>query len=318
MKQFASYLGKVSSVYSVLWGDCMKSLFIINPAAGKKKGLEFIKAFEEEIKGKTEYVIEVTQGKGEATAIARKYSQQDDYIIYAVGGDGTVNEVVNGMAGSNSVLAILPTGSGNDMVRSLYPSCSNEELLRKLLEGTIKPIDLYKVEDKYFLNIASVGLDADIVFNADKYKQKAYIKGELAYLISLFKTLLGPKGVEAQVYFDDQKVYDGRFLLLTVSNGKYYGGGIPITPHAIIDDGLPDVCFIKETRLSKLMPVLPKVFRSAHEEADIVEVYHPKKVELVGGQNFRANIDGEIWETDHISMQVLPQGIKVLVPTNKE
>lgn len=295
----------------------MKSLFIVNPTAGKKKGLEFIKVFEEKIKCKTDYIVEITKGREEAIEIARRYSQQEDYIIYAVGGDGTVNAVVNGMAGTNSVLAIIPTGSGNDMVRSIYPKYSNEELLDRLLEGTIKSIDLYKVEQSFFLNIASVGLDADIVFHADKYKKKAYIKGEMAYLISLFKTLLGPKGVQAKVVFDDQEVYDGKFLLLTVSNGRFYGGGIPITPHAIIDDGVPDVCFIKETRLGKLAPVLPKVFKCTHEETDVVEVYHPHKVEVVGKQKFRVNLDGEIWERDYVKMEVLPQSFKVLIPKNE-
>jgi len=295
----------------------MKSLFIVNPTAGKNKGLEFIKAFEEEIKKNTEYILEITKGKGDATEIARKYSQQEDYIIYAVGGDGTVNEVVNGMAGSNSVLAIIPTGSGNDMVRSIYPKYSNEELLRRLLVGSIKHIDLYKVEQSFFLNIASVGLDADIVFNADRYKKKSYIKGEMAYLISLFKTLLGPKGVQAKVLFDDKEVYNGKFLLLTVSNGRYYGGGIPITPHALLDDGVPDVCFVKETKLGKLMPVLPKVFKCTHEETDVVEVYHPCKVELISDQNFRVNVDGEIWERKHVMMEVIPHSLKILVPKDE-
>lgn len=292
----------------------MKSLFIVNPTAGKKKGLEFIKAFESEIADKTDYIIEVTKEKGQATKIARRYSSEDDYIIYAVGGDGTVNEVVNGMAGSGSILAIIPTGSGNDMVRSIYPSYSNEELLRRLLIGSVKKIDLYKTDESYYLNIASVGLDADIVFNADKYKKKSYIKGEFTYLISLFKSLLGKKGVRAKVLFDGQEVYDKDFLLLTVSNGRFYGGGIPITPHAELDDGVPDVCFIKETKLRKLLPVLPKVFKQTHEETDVVEVYHPQKVEIIGEKAFRVNVDGEVWETKHIIMEVIPNSFQILVP----
>ena len=158
----------------------MKALFIINPVAGKGKSEEIIRSFEPMIKGKLPYHIELTQNKGEATEIVKRYTSEDDYIVFAVGGDGTVNEVVNGMVGSNSTLAILPTGSGNDFVRSIYDKYTIEELLSDLLDGYDEPIDLIRIDEKYFLNISSVGLDAEVVYNANQYKKIKFIKKDLA------------------------------------------------------------------------------------------------------------------------------------------
>ena len=292
----------------------MKALFVINPVAGKGKGLEFIKAFESMIKEKVEYEMIVTKQEGEATKLVREYTSRANYVVYAVGGDGTINEVVNGLIGSESKLAIIPTGSGNDFVRSLYPKVSNEELLKALLEGESEAIDLIQVDEKYFLNIASVGLDADVVYNAIAFKKYRFIKGDMAYLLSLFKTIMGPRGTHIKVTLDGKETCNEKILLLAIANGRFYGGGIPITPHAKLSDAVADVCLIRERRLVKLVPLRPKLLKATHEEAKEVETYHAQQIEIEAAEGCRFNIDGEITKSNKIKMQVIPGALKVIVP----
>lgn len=292
----------------------MKALFVVNPAAGKGIGLDLIKSFEPIIQERIPYEIVCTGAKGEATEIVRRYTLQDDYLIFAVGGDGTINEVVNGIVGSKSSLAILPTGSGNDFVRSLYEQYTLEELLMALIEGKDQNIDVMQINEKYFLNITSVGLDADVVYNASYYKKKKFIKGDMAYVISLIKTVLGPKGTYAKVMIDGRLVCDESILLLAAANGSFYGGGIHMVPTAKVNDGLVDICLIRETRLRKLLKLVPSLIKAKHTEAKEVEIYHAKEILIEARDGCRVNIDGEIVSSQKIGMKVIPNGIKVRVP----
>ncbi|PRR82690.1 diacylglycerol/lipid kinase family protein [Clostridium vincentii] len=293
----------------------MKYLFIVNPVAGKGEGLNYIqeikKLFKEE-----EYYIEVTKRKGHAIEIAKKYSSESDYIIYAVGGDGTVNEVVNGIVGSDSSLVIIPTGSGNDFIRTIDPNYKKKDFLHKLIGGNTTLVDIIKINEKYFLNIASVGLDADIVYNAIAFKKMKLVKGDMAYIFSVAKTIFGKKGIPLKVKLDGKEIWDGKVLLLAIANGKCYGGGIKITPNAEIDDGLADVCLVENSNLLKIFRLLPKLATAKHTESKEVIIYRAKQIEIEGENIFRVNIDGEIVESDRLIMQVIPKAIKLVIPEN--
>lgn len=296
----------------------MKALFIVNPVAGKGKSLEIIKSLESVIGDKIPYKIEITKAKGEATETVKRYTAQEDYIVFAVGGDGTVNEVVNGMVGSESSLAIIPTGSGNDFVRSIYGKYTIQELLVDLLDGNNQKIDIIQIGEKYFLNIASVGLDAEVVYNASQYKKLRFIKGSMAYVISLFKTLFGSRGTYTKVTIDGKVTCNEEILLLAVANGAFYGGGIPMVPTAKVNDAVADVCLIRELRLRKLIKVLPSLFKAKHIEAKEVEVYRAKDIEIEAKDGCRVNIDGEIINARQINMHIIPAGLKMRIPSKNK
>ncbi|MGL4344034.1 MAG: diacylglycerol/lipid kinase family protein [Cellulosilyticaceae bacterium] len=292
----------------------MKHLFIVNPVAGKGKGMAYIEEIKPLLEGRLDYHIEVTKGEGDATEIARAYTQKETCIVYAVGGDGTINEVVNGMVGTQSALAIVPTGSGNDFIRTIYPNCAKEELLYKLLKGRIETIDLVRINHKYFLNIASVGIDAEVVFNATEFKKMKYIKGDMAYIISIFKTLLKHKSVQLKIKIDGEFACDQKILLATVANGKFYGGGIQIAPEALVNDAKVDIYLVEDLKFLKILSVLPKLFRAKHHEIKEVKMYRAAEVAIESEQLFKLNIDGEITTTNQVEMQVMPQAIQVVVP----
>lgn len=292
----------------------MKHLFIVNPVAGKGKGSAYIETIKAIMAGRTDYSIEITKEKGHATQIARDYTSKEDYIVYAIGGDGTINEVVNGMVGSKSTLAIIPAGSGNDFIRTIYPRYEQKTLIHKLLEGKVIPVDLMKINQKYFLNIASVGIDAEVAFHAEGFKKMKFIKGELAYIISIFTTLFTYKSHRLKVILDGEEACNHRVLLLAVANGRFYGGGIQIAPSAKINDAKVDICMVKELKLLKIFPLIPKLFKARHEESVDVEVYRAQQVEIESEDSFRVNIDGEIVQANKVTMQVMANALQVVVP----
>ena len=294
----------------------MKHLFIVNPAAGKGKGMQYITEIKSLLEGKADYCIKITEKKGQATEIVKQYTSKDDYIVYAIGGDGTINEVVNGMVGSGSSLAIIPAGSGNDFIKTIYPKYNKGELLHKLLNGRTECIDLVKINEKYFLNIVSVGVDAEVAFNAIAFKKMKYIKGEAAYLMSIFKTLCSYKSTQFKVILDGKQTCDKKILLLAVANGRFYGGGIPIAPHAKVNDAKADICLVKELKFGKILTIIPKLFKAKHEEAEEVEVYRANQIEIESAELFRVNIDGEIVTANKVNMQVMPQAIQIVIPAS--
>ncbi|MGL5676680.1 MAG: diacylglycerol/lipid kinase family protein [Cellulosilyticaceae bacterium] len=294
----------------------MKHLFIVNPVAGKGKALVYMEAIKPLLEGKVDYRIEMTKGRGHATELVKAYTSKDDYIVYAVGGDGTINEVVNGMIGTSSALAIVPAGSGNDFIRTIYPKCNYEELLYKLLKGKRESVDLVRMNDKYFLNIASIGIDAEVVYNATAFKKLKYIKGDLAYVMSIFKTLWFYKTSRLKIALDGQETCDTHILLLAIANGKYYGGGIQIAPSAQVDDAKAHIYMVEQLKLRKILGLIPKLFKAKHEGATEVKVYKAQHVHVKSNDVFKLNMDGEIIETTEVEMEVLPEALQIIVPAS--
>lgn len=155
----------------------MKHLFIINPEAGKGKAIAYVESIKNIFQGmEDEYHIEVTGYPGHATQIVKEYTSKEDYRVYAIGGDGTLNEVLNGIIGSTSSLAVIPAGSGNDFIKNIV-SEEDEYILLKTINGKEKYMDLGKVNDRYFINISSVGFDSEVVYNAKSIKKnKVYFR----------------------------------------------------------------------------------------------------------------------------------------------
>ena len=294
----------------------MKHLFIVNPVAGKGRGIAYMETIKPLLEGKVDYSIEITNKRGEATEIVKKYTAKERCIVYAVGGDGTINEVVNGLIGTNSCLAIIPAGSGNDFIRTVYPKTINEDFVQKLLEGKKEAIDLIKVNDRYFLNIASVGIDAEVAYHATTFKKVKYMRGNLIYIMSILKTLWSHKSNQLKIELDGEINFDKKILLLAVANGKYYGGGIPIAPSASVNDAWAHVYMVKELKLRRILQLIPKLFKAKHEKESDVEVYKAHQIHIQSNEKFRVNIDGEIIETNEVEMEVVPKALEVIIPAS--
>jgi YegS/Rv2252/BmrU family lipid kinase len=295
----------------------MKHIFIINPAAGKGKSLELIPFIEECFKDKAgELVIRVTDYPGHATALAKEYSGNGKCRIYSVGGDGTVNEIVNGIAGTESALGVIPTGSGNDFIRSVQTESDIKAMIVSTINGKEKSIDLAKVNDKYFINISSIGFDANVVYNADKFKKMPGITGSMAYLISIVYTVFKNKICNIKIDIDGKKM-DLKLLLAAVANGRYYGGGILPTPDAKLDDGLFDICLVTEMKRIQILSLFPKYVKGLHAQIKQVSFYKGKKIKIESEENFCLNIDGEILTAQTLIFEILENAIKVIFPVSE-
>lgn len=292
----------------------MKYLFIINPVAGKGRGLEYISKIEEYFKDKNiEFHIKLTQYKNHGEQITRDYCSQDTYHVFAIGGDGTVNEVLNGLIGTNSLLSIIPCGTGNDFVKTLYGDLTVDNYLHLLINGKLCSVDLASVNHRYYLNISSVGFDAEVAYNARKFKYNKFFPNSLSYLTSVFYTAFRFKSMDLQILVDNTHITQKTFLL-AVSNGKCYGGGIYITPDANIFDGNLDICSIEKVTILKLLLSIKKAFDGNIKDIKQVSYHNCKKAIISSPMDFALNVDGELLRTNHAEFNIIPNGLKVMLP----
>ncbi|MCY6369307.1 diacylglycerol/lipid kinase family protein [Clostridium ganghwense] len=292
----------------------MKHLFIINPKAGKGKAMEIIPEIEKIFKEiDEEYIIEITKRPGHATELVRNYVNNENYRVYSVGGDGTLNEVLNGMANSDSCLGVIPSGSGNDFVKSICKKTMSQNILKNTIIGIPKKVDLAKINDRYFINISSVGIDAEVTDNAKKLKKFPFVSGGVAYMLSFFSTIFSYKCRDIQLKIDDIEI-TSQITLLALANGKYYGGGMKVAPHADLQDGILDVCVVDKLSRTRMLALFPKLIKGEHAGEEEVSFYKGRKVTLTAEEEIAVNIDGEIIKSEKIDFIIIPQSIKIIIP----
>ncbi len=290
----------------------MKHLFIINPQAGKGKPLKLVPLIKEYFAGRDEqYQIEFTEYPGHAAALTRQHVQSDRYRVYAVGGDGTLNEVLNGIVGSDSSLAVIPAGTGNDFVKTLGRKMELQELLHLTIKGKEKPLDLAVINNRYFINISSVGFDAEVVEKTLRFK-KGLLAG-VSYLAGVLLTLLRYKNHPLNITVDGESI-STRFLLIAVANGRYYGGGFLPTPGALLDDGLLDICMIGKKNIFEIMGTIAKYMKGTHHTVKRVSFLKGKEINISCEKEIAVNIDGEVERLRELNFKIIPAGIKMVVP----
>ncbi|MBQ9072763.1 MAG: diacylglycerol kinase family lipid kinase [Bacilli bacterium] len=271
----------------------MNHVFIINPESGKRKGLYTGQVIDNYLKTKkVNYKIHYTDKKDDATEIANLYKSSDN-VIYSVGGDGTLNEVVNSLANSDAILSIVPVGSGNDFYRCF-----------KDFNGEY--IDLGLVNNKYFINIASLGLDASIANDANKLKDNK-IPNKIVYILSLIKNYLNYSDIELNV-----NGIKNNLLLFAVCNGSFYGGGFQIAPYAKLNDGLLEVYEAKNLNKIDTLKLLSKLIKATHTQDSNVSYYKTDGITVESEISLLCNVDGEIIKDKKFVFSLDHEAIKIL------
>lgn len=260
-------------------------LFIINPTAGSGKAKSFNTYIDKYMKDTgINYKIKITSKAKEATQIV--INHLDYNVCIAVGGDGTVGEVANGiLTRGHGLLGIIPAGTGNDLSKSLLITEDIEEAFKKIVGKKVKTIDLGRVDDTYFFNIASLGFDAEVVRHTDKIKR--LIKGKTAYILGVLTSLFVYKSKNMEIEIDGQSLVK-KATLVAIGNGSYYGGGMQIIPMAKLDDGLLDICILKDISNLRILFLFPSIFKGQH-------IQYKKYVEFHKGKNIRVKVEGEIY-----------------------
>ncbi|MBP3308888.1 MAG: YegS/Rv2252/BmrU family lipid kinase [Clostridia bacterium] len=239
--------------------------FVLNPMSGKslKAAKKTVEEMTEKIrkacqKRQLSYRIYYTTSVGDATEYVRSMinTTQDRQRFICVGGDGTINEIVNSAPSlPNIEFGVIPNGSGNDFVRNF----TNTELFSDIdaqIDGAPMALDLIKWNDSYCVNMINIGFDCSVVKEASRLKRFKFISPGLSYLFGVFIAVFKKYGTKMKLIFDDGEVIDTTLLLTAIANGRFCGGGFNSNPEALLDDGIIDLAIIKKVSRFTFMGLL--------------------------------------------------------------
>lgn len=243
-----------------------------------------------------DYIIEANSEEVDTEDIIAKYKDQKN-IILAVGGDGTVNRILNGIAGTDNILGIIPLGSGNDFYKSVA----------KDLKEYYNSCDLVKINDRHFINVACFGIDADVANNKGKVTFPLIPKSQ-RYNASLLKTFSKYKCRNLEIELNNEK-FKGQYTTVAVCNGMYYGNGYKISPTSNPTNGVLDVYIVDKVNKLRMINLILKMRNGNHVGEKEVHYYQTKKITIKSPERFIANIDGEELYDNKFEIEVIKDGI---------
>ena len=296
----------------------MKHIFILNPAAGNGYAertllpqiITYLKTTD------LEYEIHRSLNKEEiGTYVRQRASAGDDVRFYAIGGDGTLCDVVNGAAGcANAEVGVFPCGTGNDFVRN-FTGRENFLSIEKQIAGKAVPIDIIDLGGTYSINMLNIGADCEVVARAAQIKSKSgswsYIKGALEIL---------PKGPRYRMAysFDGSEETEEDLLLVAIANGHFCGGGFKSSPKASLTDGNLDILLAKPVKGFKLIKLLAKYRMGTHLDdpsaKDIITHVKARNFRLRAIDKVSVSVDGEVAPFTEAEISVVPGAIRFVIP----
>jgi diacylglycerol kinase (ATP) len=251
---------------------------------------------------------------GHLTELARDAAGRFDLLV-VVGGDGTLNEVVNGVVGLDTELAILPAGTGQDFGRTYGIPTRFDDAVRVALDGEVARIDLgracYAGGERYFANVGSVGMSGAVARRANSMSKA--LGGRATFYYALVREFVTWRNTEVVVTFDDGErrapMHD-----VIVANGQWHGGGMRLAPEAQFDDGLFDVVLIGDVSKLDFVTTSPKLYTGGHVHHPRVEVVRSALVTVDAAEALPLELEGEQVGTTPARFEVLPRALRVRVP----
>ena len=308
----------------------MKTVFIVNPKAGKKKNIdeftEKIRVTAERIKSDVE--IYKTRAVGDATAFVREFCKKHGKTRFiACGGDGTVSEVVNGIQEFDGCeVGVVPMGTGNDFCRNFDSDCNFSDIQAQI-NGVSEKCDIIsytttvngETKSGYCVNMFNIGFDCNVADLTNAIKKKSFVGGSFAYFASILINLVKKKGANLKIELDGEQKHNGKLLLTSLANGCYCGGGIKSNPLAEIKDGYININIIKNVSRLRFISLLPSYMkgtvlkRKGVEKIIVSEKCSKVTVTPING-NIRICIDGEITDAGKTEFRIIHNGIKFVIP----
>ena len=295
----------------------MKHLFIINPAAGSRNQTEIYRKKIAEVceaRG-LEYSIEISGAPGQCCKIARRAAKTgEEYRIYACGGDGTLNEVVNGTAGfPNVAVTTFAGGSGNDFAR-MFSEPEAFRDLERLLDAEETEFDLIRCNDDYSINICSVGFDARIGTDVGNYKRIPFISGFRAYALSAIVNTI--RGVSEHYVVDvNGETIDSKHTLICACNGQFYGGGFNPVPQADPTDGVLEVLVIRDVSRLKVLQVIGAYKDGKYADyPHLIRHFRTDRLKITCDKETPINVDGELRMSEVVEISVAKEKLRFFYP----
>jgi diacylglycerol kinase (ATP) len=291
----------------------MKSWIIVNPKAGSVGEIETLKETLGKLPGTR---VRLTRKEGDARRLARLALNYGAELIVAAGGDGTLNEVVNGMAVAfgRARLGLLPLGTGNDFARSINVPADLEGALAVLAEGRTRAIDVARArfgrKRRHFINMSAGGFSGVVSERAGVAKDRW---GPLAYLRAALGSLPELKGFNAHIRIDGAERLDVETYNVVVSNGRYVAAGIPVAPHSKLDDGRLDLMLVPTATIPQLALLIPQVLLGRHTDSDLLLFRRARRIQIVSDPPMSFNVDGEVIGDEPAVFEVLPRALEVVV-----
>ena len=297
----------------------MKHIFIVNPAAGKEDATEFVKASVEKA-GIENYEIYRTTAPLSATSYIKEVlkDEEQEYRFYSCGGDGTLNEVANGVIGhDNASVTVFPCGSGNDFIK-YYGSAEDFSDIKALTTAKNHKIDALKVCGKYAINAVHFGFDTVVLRTMLKVRRKFLIGGNNAYTTGVVTGLLKGMKTYCKLIADGKRIGGDNMLLCTLCNGRYVGGSYKCAPKSLDDDGLIEVCHVNPVSRLKFISLINEYKNGTHLDnpkfEKLVNYVRAKKIKLEADDNFFISIDGELEKIAKCTVEIAEKALNFAVP----
>lgn len=279
-------------------------LVILNPAAHGERA----KQVWQKIKQLRRSRVHATTAAGDARTLARRAVDAGYHMVVAAGGDGTINEVVNGLAGADVALGILPVGTMNVFAAELGIPNNLQKAWKIIEEGRTRRIDLARANGQYFVQLAGVGLDAQVVQSTSANFKKNF--GPLSYIISTAQ--IAARRPPRLIVEADGKTIDGSFVL--VGNGRYYGGPFVFFRDARIDDGKLDVLIFKNLGYLDIARYFGGILIGAHTGWTDVEYFQTRKASVRSDEEVPIEVDGELAGKLPVIFRISSRKLRVVVP----
>lgn len=281
----------------------MKYIFVINSFTLKDEINEVIHRIKDFcIRKNMEFEVEINNEDNSTEDIVKKY-RKCGYTIVAVGGDGMINRVLNALVGTNNTLGFIPCGTGNDFYRSALKEIKKET----------EECDIIKINDRYFINVACFGIDADVANNKGLIKSKMIPKSQ-RYNVSVINSFLKYEPRHFVLKMNNEEI-EGDFATVAVCNGGYYGSGYNISPNFKLNNGLIDVYAVEDDNKFNIMKMILSMKKGKHEKYKKVHKFQTNKLTLISNNEINSNIDGEELASKKFNIEV--KG-KIKIYMNKE
>lgn len=282
---------------------------IRNPQSGRGRG-ESRWAPVEEIFRTFHAEILLTERRGHATELARGR----EGLVVAVGGDGTISEVVEGLIGGNATLAVIPMGTGNDLSRTLGFGTDLVAAADAAINGKPQAIDTYRwtCGDKsgHGINVAGCGFDAVVAERINHGYR--WLQGTQAYVAAVLECLVRYQPAPVLIQVDDQTL-ETTAMLIAVANAQSYGGGMRVAPDALLSDGLLDVVVVQGLPKLEFLKAFPQVFKGTHVSHPKVKTFRGRKVTIEATSTLPFLVDGELVGTSPVEIEIVPDALRVMV-----
>jgi diacylglycerol kinase (ATP) len=287
---------------------------ILNPSAGSAAGLDDIVTRIGRLRGAE---IRLTSKPGSAARLAKTALRKGRELIIAAGGDGTLNEVINGIGENlgDAAVGLIPLGTGNDFARTIGVPADIEEAIDLIRAGETRPVDLVRVTSdavRYFVNVSAGGFSGLVNEKLTAEMKKTW--GPLAYLRSAAAALPELRGYQTTLAFDNAESLRIELYNVVVANGRYVAGGTLIAPEASIDDGLLDIVLIPKRPATELAVLAAQVALGTHLSSETIVFRRASKLTVNSSPGMWFNVDGELVGNEPARFEILSRALRFIAP----